>query len=90
MIDQVDSWTGLTLLPPATALNVNVSLDGAERATCILDALIKALHVRGHETTIRPPRGDQAWNEVGLIVRLARRSAAMVFAINRCGPARTS
>jgi hypothetical protein len=46
------------LIPTALALNVNVSLDGADRAMCIVDALLKALDARGYETLIRPARGD--------------------------------
>jgi hypothetical protein len=46
------------LIPTTLALNVNVSLDGADRAMCILDALLKALDARGYETLIRPTRDD--------------------------------
>jgi hypothetical protein len=46
------------LIPTATALNVNVSLDGADRAMCILDALLKALDARGYGTLIRPARDE--------------------------------
>jgi hypothetical protein len=47
------------LIPTVPALNVNVSLDGADRAMCILDALLKALDARGYETTIHPARSDE-------------------------------
>jgi hypothetical protein len=42
------------LVPATATLNVDVTLDGADRAMCILDALLKALEVRGFTTSIRP------------------------------------
>jgi hypothetical protein len=41
------------LVPRTAALSVDVTLDGADRAMCILDALMKALDARGYSTSIR-------------------------------------
>lgn len=42
------------LVPATQVLNVDVTIDGADRAMCILDALLKALDARGYSTSIRP------------------------------------
>ena len=41
------------LKPKGECLDVHVTLDSSDRAVCILDALIKALDVRGYSTSIR-------------------------------------
>lgn len=41
------------LKPKGDCLDVHVTLDSSDRAICILDALIKALDVRGYPTTIQ-------------------------------------
>jgi hypothetical protein len=45
------------LQPKSTCLSVQVSLESADRALCIYDALLKALSARGYPTTIR--EGEQ-------------------------------
>ncbi|MGH7466484.1 MAG: hypothetical protein ACRENP_00710 [Longimicrobiales bacterium] len=46
------------LVPGANGLNVQLTLDGADRAMCILDALLKALDARGFTTTVRPAQRE--------------------------------
>lgn len=48
------------LRPSGSCLHVNVTVDGADRAMCILDALLKGLDARGYYVTIRPAENEHA------------------------------
>jgi hypothetical protein len=56
------------LVPRASIVDVYVSLDGADRAMCIVDALLKALDARGFTTSIRPSQQDG--NRATTVVRI--------------------
>lgn len=63
------------LVPTTPVLNVDVTLDGADRAMCILDALLKALETRGYSTSIRPAQQEGATSAT--IVRIGAEDVAI-------------
>jgi hypothetical protein len=63
------------LVPTTATLNVDVTLDGADHAMCIFDALLKALDARGFFTSIRPAQQERA--RATTIVRIGEEDVAI-------------
>jgi hypothetical protein len=63
------------LVPTSTSLDVHVSLDGADRAMCIFDALLKGLDARGHATSLRLASQEDA--RAATIVRIGEADIAI-------------
>ena len=63
------------LVPTSPSLDVYVSLDGADRAMCILDALLKGLDDRGYAASIRP--GSEESTRAATVVRIGEEDIAI-------------
>lgn len=66
------------LQPKGPCLAVQVTLDSADRALCVLDALLKALDVRGYPTALRA--GQREGERHATVVRLGDEDVAIALA----------